>query len=356
MNEIEIISYDEKYYDKIIEFNKLFYKRTDIEKYFRFRFFEHPYSKNEKPYTILGINEKDEIVGQSLHVPMKLGINKKILNGYWGVNLVVAPSERGKGTGQKIVIENKNIPHSFIFGITPISLKILEQNGFTILDNFNRFLYLPSFFSVLGLFLSPKSKIDLDPPETISTSNHLFKLQRTCPKIPLECWNDEVMEFLRDYDYLHWRFFTTYNHFYFYYNEDSKNPVYFVLKKLYWRNHCFISLVDLRLKLNDNDAIKDVISACKIIRKKTKSIGIVAGSSHINLYKEFRKSGFFEFGIPSTLVNCSDLGDNYPKMEQKGVFLNMADSDFEEAYQIKGNLHRRVIKSFFRKPKVVKLT
>ena len=348
MNSVKIGTYNPELYNELIDFNQNKFKREDTEKYFDFRFINHPWIHQLKTAAALAF-EDEKIIGQQCYVPLKFRYKGRTENGVWGMNLMLDEKARGKGVGKRLVEENQKVPNYFVFGVTNHARELHEKFGFYIFDSFIRLFYLPNIYQLIKLFFKTKKIININFPEKIKTEKQSFIKQNAVPDINKSCWNEDVVEFIRDQNYIKWRFFSAYNNFSFYLSEDKNNPIYFVLKTLTWKNHVFLCLVDMRVERNDKNAIMAIINACKKVLKFTGAKGILAGSSLKEYLNSFYKSGFFDFEPPSILLTNAPFAQNYPEFKHEGINVNMVDSDFESVYLLKGNVHKRILKGFIKR-------
>ncbi len=350
MNKTTIENFNSVDLPELINFNKNNFNHSNEEEFFNHRFVTNPAKLKGTNYIVMVKNTDNKIVGQSMFLPMTFMHKGTKQFGAWGTDLIVDKSCRGTGIGKRLVLEFKKVTNQFILGVTPSSLSILKKNDFHILDEFKRYIYIPSLWGFLSLFLKSKSKVK-PIPQQVNTSDNIFTLQKEAPHIEKENWNHEIIEFSRDYDFLKWRFFGTYKHFYFYYNDNKNTPVYFVIKILKWKGHSFIVLVDMRLQKNDKNSFNSIIEACKAILSQTGAKGIISGSSLREFTEGFKKNGFFNFEKPTSIITASKYGESYPYFKQQGIFVTMGDSDYEYVYKLKGKLHHRIIKAYWQKIK-----
>ncbi len=351
MDSVRVEKLKKERYKDLIKYNKKKFNHNNDDKYFKYRFIDNSSAQDDKNYVLVVVNEENNIIGQMMFLPMSFVADNEVHYGAWGIDMILDKEARGSGIGKKLAQESKKFPNYFVFGVTPASYNIFKKLGFHFLDKFDRYIYIPSVFSIPQLFLKPKNVKNKPFPDQVKTDFQLFKIQHNAPKIDKLCWNSDIIETCRDEDYINWRYFGAYKRFSFYFNEDETNPIFFVLKKLTWRNHEFIVLVDLRLNRKNKEDINDVLKACKVIMKKTGAKGIITGTSLKDLAIGFSKNGFFEFETTTTILTSSKHGANYPYNRKNGIFVNMIDSDFEHVYELKGNLHRRIIKGLIKKIK-----
>ena len=348
MTKIKIGVFTSELKNELVKYNQKHYGRSDTAKYFDYRFVNHPYSDNPSKTAVLAFSE-GSIVGQQCYLPLKFRYSGETQNGLWGIDLVLSDEFRGKGIGKMLVKENAKVRNYFSFSVSKHALELHEKFGFVVIDSFIRLVYIPSFIELFKLAFFSKKARSISFPASVETNEFLFKKTDTAPVMEKAFWNDDIIEFLRDKDFLKWRFFGDYPHFALYLNDDKSNPFYFVIKELKWRNHSFLCLVDMRVNRNDNSAILSIINACKLLVSSTGCKGIVAGSSLRDYLNCFLDYGFFEFDTRSIILTNAIINKDYPILKNKGVNVNMADSDFENVYKLEDSFLRSILKGFFRK-------
>ena len=339
---MELIYYNESFYDRLLELNEEIYARPDTADFFHYRFTENPYLEAD-PEIVLAV-ENGRILGQVMLMPARFYLNGICLKGVWGTDLIVRKEARGKGIGTKISEKMLARNDFFAFGLTPASYSISKTVGFHFIGDFQRFVLLNPVIS-LSLLIGMKGKYKeaIFPPQIEIFGDPLI-LQKTPPQWSKNYWNENLLECSRDKDFIAWRFFHKRYQYYFYAGTDDANPFYIAFRPLAWKNHLFLVLVDFRANLSDDNEIRKVIEAAKCIMKSGGFKGLIMGSSVQSLTQQLRKKCFIPVSRPSGIMTSIDAIDWDAVKSKQYVFVNMIDSDYDFVYQETGHFNRRIIK------------
>ena len=186
---MDLIRYRDSLYQQLIDFNRDMFNYPDMERYIQFRLFNNPYSRDENE-SILAIDD-ETIFGQALMMPMKYYSSGFEERGVWGVDLIVRPEIRGKGLGYVLSKEAMTLKNLFVFGVTPLSLKIQKAIGLKLIGEHQRFMLMRSFLTPVLLSVrrgnQPKT---YRFPDKVTVGQDEFNLLKEPISWNKEYWNN----------------------------------------------------------------------------------------------------------------------------------------------------------------------
>lgn len=323
--------------NRFIEFNKAMYpQRENIEESINFKL-RHPNINSTEEYPFLIAIENNKIIGQYQRIPCNYFYKGKSLTSYWGMDFIVDKNNRGMAgisLLEKVLEKNQ-----FAMGLSDKAFKINKLMKVDHIGNFKKFVYFSSIFKAILFFVATRSnkinkkqKINLIFPKRINLGNlSFFKTEDYSEFKQQKCFNEEIIEFSRDSEFMKWRF-GHYKKTYKTYILKLNNQIacYFVVRLVYWKSCPFILIVDYRYK---PAYFSIVLKAVKKLLKKNSVFGIITLSSIKESDKELKKSLFIPFGKVGQIVsNFKFDSDKKETLKKSQIQVTFADSDKDFYY------------------------
>ncbi len=322
---------------KFIVFNKEIYPQRDhIEESISFKL-RHPNINSAEGYPFFIAIDNNKIIGQYQRIPCNFFYKGKSLTSYWGMDFIVEKNNRGMAGIS--LLERVLEKNQFAMGLSDKAFKINKLMKVGHIGNFKKFVYLSSFFKSIQFFIETRSsktnkkkKINLDFPERISLGNYSFFKTDDYSEFKQQKWfNEDIIEFSRDSEFMKWRFGHYKKTFKTYILEiNNQIACYFVVRLVYWKSCPFILLVDYRYK---PDYFSVVLRAVKKLLKKNSVFGIITLSSLNETDRSLKKSLFFQYGkIGQIVANFKPDSDKQVILNNTEILVTFADSDADFYY------------------------
>ena len=224
--------------------------------------------------SILVVNNEGEIVGCHLYYCTKAIVNGKVIETQWGHDTFLKEQYRKEG-GVDFLLARKRIP-SFGLGLTETNAKLRKlMKSVFFRGVYNYYIITPYIcFSPIQKLFHINNKIKEEG--SISIKSHLFKQVYSSSEMPIVnngFWYKGYYEidFVRDADYLDYRFFKCNVHRYIVYaSEDS----YFVVRESSYKGMPALMLSDFRYNPAKKDSVNVLLKAVLKLARKS-HLGIV---------------------------------------------------------------------------------
>jgi hypothetical protein len=335
---MEIKHFKKENLSALVEFNKKMYPmRNKIEESIKYRFFDNPTVSQPWEYSIIAENGNGEIIGQYLLMPSLFYFQANKYKALWGMDYIVDETHRKSSIGA--FLAKKATTESHFGFVNGKSLKILtglhEQN----IGSLVKFIRLNSLFLALKFIFKtePKDLSKIKIPPSIKTKKGVFnRIYNPDEIISHEgFWNEDTLEFIRDEEFLRWRFFYYADKYFVYkYSQNNNNgsvkPTYFIVRPVVWKNVNCLLLVDYRYDMNSRNHFKEIIKATIKFMRKTNLAATITGSSLTRNNFLLKKKMFFPFGTKLSIVtNCLS---NIKLEKHFKIMATFADADTELYY------------------------
>ncbi|WP_128330374.1 hypothetical protein [Apibacter sp. HY039] len=329
-------------FEKIVLFNeKIFPFIPSQSEYLKYRLLDNPNSNSlESVYICLN---DDKIVGQSITLPEKFAFKNKIYPGYWGQDYFVDEEYRKFGIG--IGLAKLFIKKDYYFGMNASTnaLKLQQKLGCKIIGELNFFYKPTSYYHIVKFLFHRFFKIknpslhQYNFPDQLNFShyeNQNFRLITNIDDFVINTpqWNEEIIETLRDKDFMSWRFLHKKNRYYIYQSTihtDQNNPSFFVVRPVRWKAVNCLMLVDYRYDLNNPSELQTIINSVTKLSEKLNLFAIITSSSLTacnnilfnNNFKKLSSTSVFSTFSKHITIEPSDTNTEFQ--------LSYADSDAE---------------------------
>lgn len=322
--------------NSFLSFNKRMYPaRKGLTESIYFKL-NHPYLTSFKDYPTLIAFQNGEIIGQIQRIPCKYYYKGEVGEAFWGMDYIV--DENHRGSAGFLLAKNALKDKHFGMGLSERSYKIHILLGESLVGKYKKFIFFKSpwhilkfIFALLGFQPYRKNKKYINKIKTIRVKNLKFTLVNDYRNLNFGTFNGDIIEFIRDPEFMQWRF-GSYNNTYSTYilQDNSEIKCYFVLRLVYWKSSPFILLVDYRYTPG---YFKYVIKAVKKILKFEPYYGIITMSTLSELDKELHKALFIKFGHIGQIV--TNIRHNFTSNDiddRNAIMLTFADSDADFFY------------------------
>lgn len=288
-----------------------------------------------KPNVLIACNGENKIIGKLVCSPCEFYFkgDKKI--GFYYFDFFVQEEYRNKGIGSSLIeTALSNFKPAFIHPASDSSMKIALSFKFKPIGCLRKFVWLKnigSLFKTLdycllksGKSLNLDNKLQFPLNLTIERSN--FVLTK-CP----EDWDDylfsnNTLEFSRTYENLKWHISRRPDINYFYLCRDLDIPIYFVIRKSFWRGLNVLEVVDYKTSINSSKGFQILLLALKELVKKYDFDGIIIMSSHKFFDSKLKKNLFFMGGSPMHILMNADIESSQKESKDRDfVYATLRD-------------------------------
>jgi hypothetical protein len=174
-------------------------------------------------------------------------------------------------------------------------------------------------------------------PETIEISGGKFVRVQNANEIIAEqgYWNDNLIEFSRNEEFINWRFFYNKNRYFIYkyscdVKSENRKPVYFISRQIIWRKVNCLLIVDFRYSIDEIEMLRKIVQASGLLAKKLKMAATIVGSSLPICNSYFRRQKFIRIGDRSVIVTKFMKNNEDLENSENRIFVTFADSDREK--------------------------
>lgn len=231
------------------------------------------HSLGETPSKIV-VNDRGEIVGSHLLYCTKVSIKGSVSNTQWGHDTFLDEEYRSEIGLEFVLLTNKY--HGFGLGLSEVNhelhkkLKTCFHEGVFTYYFLNRKVLRTCLLKLLN-----KTPLFL-PNKTISVDGYIFRLVDNVKKMKIPddgFWLKDKLDidFIRDENFLNYRFFENKVFKYYVYSLDSiDNPCYFVVREVMVRGLPALILCDYRYDSKHIFMADEIIKAFVILAKQNK--------------------------------------------------------------------------------------
>lgn len=308
--------------------SKAYPTRENLEAFVDFTLFRAPKMTREKSLLMF---RGEEIIGANmfLQAHVRVGVDEYPI--VWSYDTKVLDEYRNTDAGMIICSEAFFVKNSFGAGLSEISKKIGTRIHTHFIAKSVAFIKL-NVHLVGNLFVPPsKCGKAICYPKQINTRLGAFFLLDRAEDLYLPqggYWNENIVEFNRSTDFLHWRFFSSYRKYQVYackLGEGKRNDIYFVCRQLLLHGISVLYVVDYRFDITNATAQDSIIEAALKLAEKLKFAGVYIRSSLSSFSERLKKHFFLRKGGGADVVTRFK-----PAFEYEGcVFHTSADSDMD---------------------------
>ncbi len=310
-----------------IFYRKAYPQRKDIKKYLDSTLFSLPLSQIKDSLIIC---DDDKIIGVNLCISTKAMINNEEYDIVWSYDTLVLPDYRTTDAGTFIVefwYKRKDIFGAGLSEISEKMSKVMKSKFIAYATAYIKFNLTSRYLINLIRPIFPlQSVYEKEFPLTLSVQDTKFqKINSPEDFVVPESgyWNNGIIEFKRDIDFIAWRFFQSDSRYTVY--QEIGGNVYFACRIIEWHNIPLLYIVDYRFDLAQIEVFNDIIDGALILMKKLNCAGLYIRCSLEPLREICEKRHFLGKGQGAQIVTRfkpATKGD-YP------VFFTAADSDMD---------------------------
>lgn len=267
------------------------------------------------------------IIGANLYIKNEALIGKNKYEILWSFDTKILPPYINSDAGVYIMEKWVRTKNQFGAGLSSISVKLQKKIGATFIGYSIPFIKIFPLRMIKNLFNSFNKNI-IKLPDCIKVSSG-FRFERllkvTDFKIPhTGYWNEDIIEFGRNQDFIRWRFFLEDNKYYVYQKNDSTYN-YLVVRVYIYKGIPLLYLVDYRFNLNNILEFYEIIETTSQLSKNLGLSGVYIRSSISQINKLLKKKKFISKGEGAQIVTKFKPATNqiYP------IFFTSADSDMD---------------------------
>ncbi len=319
----------------LITYNlKTFSERDNIEKTFNYRFNSNPCNKDSANESLVVLNTDNNIIGQALMMPSKLGYEGQVYPVVWGMDFFVDKSFRGLA-GTLLIKKAIEVGNHFGVGLSNTALQVHLYFGEYIAGYLNRYFRLTSLRGLLNTPFNRKpGKIrSYKFPEELKIRGGKFIRVHNPAEIASEegNWNSELAEFIRNEEFINWRFFSDKNKYYVYKYSSNKGmddmkPVYFAVHPIVYRRLNCLLLTDYRFSCQRKDMFIKILNAAAKLAHMNKIATTFTGCSLPQLDRTLRKNFYLRLGRKMVIIT------NFQNLKKDSILVTFADSDIDFYY------------------------
>lgn len=289
----------------------------------------HSYKNNlEDKSTLLVVNNKDEIVGCHLFYNTKANVLGKITNVRWGHDTFLDESFRHKTTFPRIISEID----AFGIGLSEINKKIQQHYNILFYDNLYNYLWLNNYI-IADIFrcILKKEPNEFGVKNRIEVKGYVFNRANnvddiTFPKDGFWCNNSIDVDFIRDRNFMEYRFFNNKVHQYYIFHletEEDHDVCYFIVRPIRFKGFYTLYIVDFRYDLSKPQQLKAIFRAANKLAKYNKmgSVLVTSNDTTLNLI-------YNHFYWKKSPIDLYAKG-RYKSLKGANLFITAADSDVD---------------------------
>lgn len=313
--------------------NSCFPIRGNHDEYDRYRFVDNPFA-GEKIDFIYGVSKGANYVAQMLTMPMPLAYNNQIIPAYWGQDYFVLENYRGGGIGKKLSDFYLKKDYYIAVGFSEKSAVIHQKMGAKKMGYLGFYQKWASPFHQLrfvlqrGFKIKPKKITSYTFPDEINQFKRIKDVKNW--ENPNINWNKNVIESLRNKDYMQWRFFYQPDRYFVYQKQNSgeKNAPYFVAKPFFYKGVNWLKVVDYRYSNQNPEDFSDILKASENLRKKLHLFGIIISSTQKISHDLLMKNKFKKYRNEVVLTTYPFPYEETDALHNQFI-ISFADSDMD---------------------------
>lgn len=263
------------------------------------------------------VTHNNRIVGCNLIISTIASINGNVTKIKWSHSTYLAPPYR-KDIGLTFFLTTCNINNMWGYGLTPINKRLHELNGTNIYAYSNAYKIR---------IRTKKNRYEGYFPDCFIQSGMKFQrcydaVSHNMPNSGL--WNKDLLDvdFIRDNNFMHRRFYASPFNYYIYKvgNDINEDILYFVLRVRRVKDVVSFFLVDYRFSINEHSLFTKIIDAIEYLAKINNISDIYIFSTlQWDLINDTR---LFPYGKPAIIICNSEI-----KNKSHHAMVTPADSD-----------------------------
>lgn len=324
---MEIKDLSPELYASFVAFNKAIYpERENVDELLEFRVLNSPYKDMELNVVLL--DDINAVVGQAQYYSTYYYHEGKTEQSLWGYDLIVKPELRKMNYGLDLLeyVSENRTQVAFASGVGDMALKIEKAIlGVKVMGFLKKSIKI---VNILNFPFSINRRVSLkNYPQKI---NGFVKVTDPTRLGNLaKPYNDELLEFCRDREFITWRFFEAPYEYAFYKSVDNDN--YFVVRTIVKNHITVLVLIDYRCDLKQSQEITEIINAAVKLTNRLFLPILITASSTIYVDTVLQENSFKVIGRDRVMTIYQKGVKAYQQeiVDRKFVFTTLADSDGE---------------------------
>ena len=327
MRKYQIVDYTKAYYEKLIHY----FKRINPEfsdTYIRF-IADNGLTEDDEP-SILVVDENDEIIGSQMYYYTKAELRGEVVPVKWGHDTFLEKDWR-KYAGLDLMLAANKRKNGFGIGISDVNRKIQKKlkTVFYPLGGYQFFNFF-IFSTMFQRSLHKPPHLDFKKNSSVKVKRNLFRLVNNVNELNIPnngYWNhgDTELDFVRDANFMDFRFFHNPIHDYNVYRLETSGTsdvCFFVVRIINYNGVRTLFIVDYRYQLTQKEQLHLIIKAAKKLAFYNHCGMTYVKTSDQNLAEIQRKSLFIR-KRPSDLI----VNKKFNLDLSKNIIVTSADSD-----------------------------
>lgn len=307
------------------------------EKLINFRYYNPLNQGDFLKDNVIALEDNGQIIAQALYHPAAYFFQGKRRVMEWGFDLFVRADKRKDSVGLHLFdfIKANKKKEIFAAGVGEKALKIEKFYGYHIIGYLKKYYKVVNpLFLVTGLLRRRNIGNDSFPQKLLGSKRFTKILFKDVWNSQLP-YNNDLLEFERDEQFMKWRFYSQNSDYVTYREEasatDDKTPIYFVVRTVKIRNITTLVLVDYRYSCKLADDFDHIIEAAIKLANKLLLPVLVTGSSHFVSDECLEKNNFKTTGRDRPVIcNAEEYKLFNDRIKARNfLFCTFADSDGE---------------------------
>jgi hypothetical protein len=323
--------------EKFVSFNKKSFPGKQVEKIIDFRYFNPLNNSTSIENNVVATDDNQNIIGQMCYHSASYFFNNELLQSEWGFDFFVDPESRNDAVGLQVldfIKANKLLP-IFGVGLGKRSLKLQKVYGFHLIGYLKKYYKIVNPIFLLSGFLTGRHVKTARYPKFVGKGENRFQ------KVSAdELWsnqspyNQSLLEFGRDKNFLSWRFFSSHFQYAVYRkvsDAGSPQPVYFAVRTTKVKKITCLILSDFRFDTDKKSDFKAIVNAASSVASALYLPIVVTGSSHHVSDAVLEEARFKITGEDRTIVsNVKEYKQYQDQITARNfLFTTLADTDGE---------------------------
>lgn len=327
MRKYQIVDYNKAYYGKLIRY----FKRINPEfsdTYIKF-IADNSLTDDDEP-SILVVDENDEIIGSQMYYYTKAELRGEIVPVKWGHDTFLEKEWR-KYAGLDLMLAANKRKNGFGIGISDVNKKIqkkLKAEFYPIAGY--QFFNFYIFDAMFRRAFHKEFSLDFNKKKSVEVKGNLFNLVENVGELNIPhngYWNhgDTELDFVRDANFMDYRFFHNPIHQYYVYRLETKSDFddcYFVARNINYNGVKTLLVVDYRYQFSHKEQLHLILEAAKYLAFYNHCGMSFIETSDQNL-AEIQKKSWFIRKRPSDLI----VNKIFHLDLAKNIIVTSADSD-----------------------------
>lgn len=314
--------------ENLFEFNARIYpnKKIDSRKLINFWISK---SRQATSDIVLFCDDNGKIVGQVINSSTAYYFQNEKIDTVWGFDLIIEKKYRKDTWGIDLILKNIEAhPRLMATGSGPLAKSINLKLGMIDLGDIRKYVGIINPFWIFNSFWKGKISFNKFPSE-ITMKNKSFVLidKSQIPTLNFP-FNNNLLEIVRDKEFMQWRFFNSFHDYAVYKDKDSNN--YFILRTTIIKHITVMLLVDYRCNSQTSEQFETILLAAKRITSKLHLPILITGSTLKTFDAVLEQHHFRSFGRPRPVLGFIKCKDRKEDIDNRNfVFVTLADSDGE---------------------------